>query len=314
MPKPRKSGSARLINPRLILPSIPDGSKDRLSSTLFLAGLLHGVILLGVTFTADGLPPEATTSLEVVLITNEYEKLLAPEDAELLAQQNMVGAGNTEDAMLLKTALNQIFESGPVGPEQIGVPDPRRRGQEEPQPRPTIVAKSALNPNRIPEFHADEAHITEQQQRTLPGVANAIEIIDEPDAETLITDFRPRELVISANTREARMAAYLGRWKNKIERVGTLNYPDIARAKGLAGFPTLEVAINSRGQLEEVILRSSSGERALDKAAMRIVKMASPFDPFPEFLRTEYEVLRFAYEWRFTEGQLSTTVSNVSAY
>jgi protein TonB len=314
MPRRNNKGPARFISPRLILPAVEDESKDRLSMTLFLAGLFHGVILLGITFTSDGLSPKSATSLEVVLITNDYEDIDEPDDAELLAQQNMVGAGNTEESMLLKTALNQIIQGGPVGPEQIGAPDPRRRGSDRLRQRPTIVARSLDSRFMIPEFQTEEAQITELQQRTLPGAPNAIEIIDEPDTETLITDFRPRELVISANTREARIAAYLGQWKNRIERAGTLNYPEIAHAESPTEFPTLEVAIDASGKLEEVIIRRSSGDKALDRAAVRIVTLASPFDPFPEFLRSDYEVLRFAYEWRFMEGQISTTVSNVNGY
>ena len=38
---------------------------------------------------------------------------------------------------------------------------------------------------------------------------------------------------------------------------------------------------------------------------MNIVTMSAPFDPFPEFLRQEYDILRFAYEWRFSEGYAS---------
>ena len=311
MPRRRRQRPAGIANPRLIIPASPDDSRDRLSSTLFLAGLLHGVILLGVTFTADGLAPDPVTSLEVVLITNEYEKLEPPDEAELLAQQNMVGAGNTEDPMLLKTALHQILEDGRIGLEQIGVRNPRRQGKDQPQQRPTIVSKSVMSYIGIPEFHDEDERVTALEQRTLPGTSNAIEIINKPEAETLISDFQPRELIISANTREARIAAYLGRWKNKVERIGTLNYPSIARSKGLAGFPTLEVAINATGELQEVVILNSSGAQNLDRAALNIVGMAAPFDPFPEFLRSEYDVLRFAYEWRFTDGYVANTGNTI---
>ena len=49
-------------------------------------------------------------------------------------------------------------------------------------------------------------------------------------------------------------------------------------------------------------MQSSSGQRELDQAAMQILRLAAPFEPFPEGLRAEYDVLRFAYEWRFSEG------------
>ncbi len=113
---------------------------------------------------------------------------------------------------------------------------------------------------------------------------------------------------------EARIAAYLGRWKNKIERVGTLHYPRVARSRDLVKFTTLEVAINANGELQDVVVRNSSGQKSLDQAAMNIVNMAAPFDPFPEFLRTEYDVLRFAYEWRFTEGYVSSSIKTVGVF
>jgi protein TonB len=311
--KTHRSGKA--ASPRLILPAAPGTSKDQLSSTLFLAGLFHGVILLGVTFSAEDLMPKSeATSLEVVLITNDYEDRAAPDDADLLAQQNRVGAGNTDEQMMLQTALQQTLEHGQIGPEEAGAPDPQREGADQPMQRPTIVAKLLASPAEMPDPNVEPSPNDRRQQTTMPGMSNAIEIINQPEAETLISDFRPRELIISANTREARIAAYLGQWKSKIERMGTLNYPNVAQGGGLARFPTLEVAINSRGELEGVVVLNSSGEQTLDRAAVDIVTMAAPFDPFPEFLRTDYDLLRFAYEWRFTDGFVSSTIKDVESY
>ena len=85
-------------------------------------------------------------------------------------------------------------------------------------------------------------------------------------------------------------------------RVGTLNFPRQAAISGLTGHPTLEVAITADGRLREVIVRQSSGEPRLDEAAVEILQIAGPFAPFPDFLRNDYDVLRFAYEWHFSEG------------
>jgi protein TonB len=84
--------------------------------------------------------------------------------------------------------------------------------------------------------------------------------------------------------------------------VGTLNFPDAAGHAQTANYPVLEVAINADGRLRDVVVRSSSGQRELDRAAMEILRLAAPFEPFPTELRAEYDVLRFAYEWRFSEG------------
>ena len=102
-------------------------------------------------------------------------------------------------------------------------------------------------------------------------------------------------------------------FRNNLERIGTLNYPNVARTQGLNRFPTLEVAIESNGKLHEVIIRQSSGVRGLDQAAINIVSLSAPFDPFPEFLRQEYDILRFAYEWRFTDGYAYSQLSPAEA-
>jgi len=315
MRKDRQQAKRNIADPRLLIPWSEAASRDRLSSTLFLAGLLHGVILLGVTFTGVEAPPEAaTTSFDVVLITDTND-LAIPADSDMLAQQNMTGAGNTDEPMRLQTALNQTIDASMLGPEQIGAERPQHVDSANIDERPTIVARSIESALAVPQQTVDEEHQPELQQQSFAGTSSAIEIINKPEHETLISDTERRELVISANTREARIAAYLSKWKNQVERIGTLNYPNVARTQGLTQFPTLEVAIESGGELHEVIIRNSSGIRSLDQAAMNIVTMSAPFDPFPEFLRKEYDILRFAYEWRFSEGYASrayTTVDRLS--
>jgi protein TonB len=100
------------------------------------------------------------------------------------------------------------------------------------------------------------------------------------------------------------IAGYLDGWKRRVERVGTINFPDAARRQGMSGNPILEVAIRADGRLEQVLVRRSSGHRELDNAAQRIVRLAAPFDPFPPAMRARYPELRFAYEWQFLNGQL----------
>jgi protein TonB len=107
-----------------------------------------------------------------------------------------------------------------------------------------------------------------------------------------------------ADTRESLIAGYLDGWKRRIERVGTLNFPDEARRQALSGNPVLEVAIRADGRLDQVLVRRTSGHRELDNAALRIVRLAAPFDPFPRAMREQYPVLRFAYEWQFIKGRL----------
>ena len=58
--------------------------------------------------------------------------------------------------------------------------------------------------------------------------------------------------------------------------------------------------IGADGRLDDIVVRSSSGDNALDQAALKILRLAAPFAPLPEEIRKDYDVLRFAYEWDFS--------------
>jgi protein TonB len=73
-----------------------------------------------------------------------------------------------------------------------------------------------------------------------------------------------------------------------------------------AGRPTLEVIIGADGRLDDIVVRRSSGDKALDQAALRILRLAAPFAPLPDVIRADYDVLRFAYEWDFKPGSAGT--------
>ena len=103
------------------------------------------------------------------------------------------------------------------------------------------------------------------------------------------------------NIHDPVLAEYLSAWRNKVEQVGTANFPDKAQENSL-GNPTLEVILRADGTLQEILVLRSSGNAALDQAALGILSLATPFDPLPELVQAEYGALRFAYEWEFTVG------------
>ena len=280
--------------------SMPNWAGNHLSSTMFLAALFHGVVIMGVTFTGADNPPvsDDATTLEVVLITGEYEKQQAPDDAQLLAERNLRGAGNASDVPV-QIAYGRNYRPRMPGPEQDGDPEALDQGMLTPMMRVAVDTHNKDSRNKIPDDYHDQAQ-PKPALRGMPGAENPVEILAAPDSETLLPSTAPRELVISATTRESRIAAYLDSWKRKVERVGTNNFPHDISHRNLLRNPTLEVAIAADGTLEEVIVLTSSGERRLDQAAMEILILAAPFEAFPEFLHQDYDVLRFAYEWRFT--------------
>jgi protein TonB len=277
----------------------PEAARDRLSSTLFLAALFHGVVILGVTFRAD--PPNrnpAATSMDVVLVTRDYARVAPPKNpAALLAEQNLVGRGNAPLDARLRTAVPTDMTLAAAGPDQDGdLGGAERTGEENP-----ATPRLAAAPRDRPEVRPGETGAARPalQRQALSPSSDPTDILAEPDLVTRIPDANPRELLVSASTREARIAGYLNSWKNKVERIGTLNFPGAAELATIRTYPVLEVAISANGELKEIVVRNSSGYPNLDQAAMEILRIAAPFEPFPKVLRDDYDVLRFAYEWHF---------------
>ena len=114
---------------------------------------------------------------------------------------------------------------------------------------------------------------------------------------------RPKHRYIPTRAREYRDAAYLAAWRHTIEHVGNLNYPNEARRKGMSGSLLLDVAINSDGVVVSVDVRRSSGHKLLDDAAIRIVRLASPFAPFTEEMKKDTDILHITRTWEFLNDQ-----------
>ena len=112
---------------------------------------------------------------------------------------------------------------------------------------------------------------------------------------------RPRKAFIGSRAREYRFAQYVEDWRLKVERIGNLNYPDGARGK-VYGSLVLTVSIKSDGSLDSVEVQRSSGHQILDRAAERIVKMASPYANFPANIKRDTDILVITRTWTFAPG------------
>ena len=65
------------------------------------------------------------------------------------------------------------------------------------------------------------------------------------------------------------------------------------------------VALLPDGTIKEVRILKSSGTKLLDDSAVRIVRLAAPFAPFPDDLRREVDVLQIIRTWKFQNNQYS---------
>lgn len=281
-------------------PETGPAQRDTLTTMLFVAALFHGIVILGITFSAEQSPfrSATATSLEVVLLNRTYEKRPDTEDAQYLAQQNLEGAGNTENDESVRVAYGNDPARIAADPDATGNAQSVESDQHDTQRQTLYVDRASASAPAT-------AAALQPRNGALPGQTNTVEIVAAPDLETRLSSAGPRQLLISANTRESRIAAYLDSWKRRVERVGTLNFPRSALATGGSRNPVLEVSIAADGSLQQVRVIDGSGNRELDMAAVTILRLAAPFDPFPEYLRNDYDELAFSYEWQFNAGSIS---------
>lgn len=277
--------------------------RDRLLTTLFLAGLLHAIVILGITFTASATSGSGAPGLQVLLVSDELPESNANDEATYLAQRTQVGSGNTTKIVAPRNRASTV----PL-PGQDGTPDGRDLG-----PAGKSAGSRDDNVLTTTSWQANVRYLadagdTGEHRKTPALIKEQPSDHPGPEDETgpeQLTGPKRDELWITPDTRAATLAPYLDAWRRKVERVGTLNYPTAALARNVSASPVLEVAVNASGVLEKAVIRTSSGYPDLDAAAIQILKLASPFDPFPPELAHEYRVLRFAYEWQFTGGRVA---------
>ena len=123
------------------------------------------------------------------------------------------------------------------------------------------------------------------------------------DKDTRDLNARPRRGYIGPTTRGASYALYYSQWKDKVERIGTINYPEEARGR-IYGDLMLRVVLNSDGTIynDDVEVTRSSGSPILDRAAKRIVRLGAPYGRFSNELRSEYDIFEIRSTFRFTRG------------
>jgi protein TonB len=275
--------------------------RDRLTTTLFLVAIFHGIVILGITFTAPLLPKsDSAPSLEVLLVQNPVADSELNLSADYLAQVNQQGAG-TDPAM--RGAESPLSTPPPADQGSETGQGASATTSERPPGAPDLVATRAATPDS--RYFSSAAAAAAGAPATPDVVSDAPPVDADAGRQLRLKGQAQRELFITPNTRESSVSVYLDTWKRKIERIGSLNYPlDAVRRRGMSGNPVLEVQILANGTLGEVLVRRTSGYAELDQAALGILRLAAPFAPFPGELAARHDALRFAYEWQFSSGTL----------
>lgn len=271
-------------------------------------------------------------TLEVMLVNSKT--LTAPDKADVLAQANLDRGGNTDQDRKLKTALPAVkqqkaeFSVKPMTEvkagkkaakltaeetrEQKHVAELEKQAQElmtqlnssnkvESQPVQKAAAKEA-------EMGSQESPSKVLNMRDLTTMALEMDRLEAIIAKQQDEyQKRPKKRFLGARAKEASDAMYLDAWRQKVERIGNMNYPEAAKAQKIYGQLRMTVSIRSDGSIDSIVIDKSSGSKILDKAAKDIVNMAAPYPAFSPEMKKTTDILGITRTWTFTQEDMLAT-------
>lgn len=279
---------------------------DRFSFTLFMALAVHAMIVLGITFAPE--PPRSSAqTMEITL--SQFEDEQAPEEADFLAQTNQQGSGSEEQAEEMTTP----------NPAQVSQPD---EAQVQPEP-PSKTEPQPVQEKQVVQTEAESSRKVEQPKERTKPVEEPVPVREKKslmersleiaslearlDAQQQAYARKPRVMrVTAASTLKSTNAWYVQNWISKVTRVGNINYPTEARRAGIYGTLRMLVSLRKDGTIKEVAVLQSSGSTVLDDAAVRIVRMAAPFAPFPDSMGEKVDELEIIRTWSFQRRGLTS--------
>ena len=260
--------------------------------------VLHAFILFGIALVLPD-PRNAANflqPLQVVLVNSKSNS--RPINADAFAQHNLDAGGNTAENRRAKSPLPTLRDDLKFTPEKRAK---RIAALEEETKRMLTRLKSnytAVQPELKKQKTSASSNGDDLVQKSMEIARLEAQINKNWD------DYQkmPRRKFVGARTQEYRFAQYIEDWRVKVERIGNLNYPEQARRQQLFGKLQLSVSIRADGSVESIEVSKSSGQRILDAAAMRIVKLAAPYSPLPPSITKDTDILTITRTWTFTSS------------
>ncbi len=296
-----KIAPAGALPPARIPPeALAGGRNDRLVMWALGISLAIHAVVLTIRFAPIVIKDLGRAQpIEVALVNAKTKE--KPTKADVLAQANLDGGGNTDKNRRAKSPLPVLPKDSAQNEITVAtqkVEELQRQASElltAIKAMPSVpVAPKAIEAEEKPDLPSS----SEMMQRTLEAMRLEAQIAKDMDAYQK----RPKRRFVGARAEEYRFARYVEDWRLKVERVGNMNYPEAARSRKLYGSLLLTVSIRADGSVETVEVSRSSGHRILDAAAVRIVEMSAPYAAFPPDVRRDTDILHITRTWTFTKG------------
>ncbi len=287
-----------------------------LGYAILVSVLIHGILIFARFVPSKAfhiVPPDPT--LEIVLVNAKGKNI--PVNPQALAQVNLDGGGKNENVM----PKSSLPDSRHISDGDI-LASSQRRVEELQKEQKQLAAKlkkelksnvsTVKEKSSSKEINQDlDIKKETTSQQAIAGRAAAIE------KEIAEQGSRPKKIFVTPRTKEVGYAMYYKSMQRKIESIGTLNFPQ-RNGRKLYGELTLLIPVSPDGTLYEKEggprVERSSGNAALDNAALKIVRRAAPFGPFSPKMRESLagKIWVMVARFNFTRDNALTTDSQSS--
>lgn len=285
-------------------------NQTKLDRFILIAFLLHALVIIFQLLApakSEGPPPPPPIKVKYVqvqkpdLLEKKGTIIDAPKPkkvpkkkaraSELLASADSRAHANKKPSLRKKYRKKKT-----VVPQASGTPDmtQRARAQAESKKATALSKQRAVKKNThfplsdrgtvIPESAEQTARLAASEKLGSRGTLSMLDGFDAEkyamqDTHTPDEEDSDDNEPISLDTTEAKYVSYFNRIKHQIQRVWS--YPAQAAQRGVSGQLTLRFQISRDGNLIGVHLVDNSGFEILDMAALKAVKEAAPYYPFP---------------------------------
>jgi len=274
-------------------------ASDRLGFTLFIALMLHALVVLGISFKhSESAKDQSLPSLEVILA--QTKSTTTPDQYDFLAQHDQQGGGQGKEKARPGAPLSA---NTPIDQNGFAAKDQEASKQNTLQQHDKKILTKKESDIRNTSANQHKKSTQNSPQNVNQPQLRIAKLQAEIKKMRLDYAKRPKQIILTASTKKAVEASYLSQWVRRIERIGNLNYPIDARKNNINGALRLNVTINKLGQVLKITISKSSGSSILDAAAKRIVTLSQPFKPFSKELQKNADQIVIIRTWKFSSQQ-----------
>lgn len=276
---------------------------DRMGTAFSFALALHAALILGIGFSQEKHAAKAP-QLEVTLAQFKQEKNRSK--ADYVADREQQASGAALEKSLLSAPELAEFQDTRVRDVNQRYAEQRAASQAEKLGNLVYTTGKAKRQVLHSESHQQELKESiaesESDQKLASEIASLAARLSDLKEDAAK---RPRvRRITSVSTKKAMDARYLLKWERKIELLGNQNYPREALAQKAYGDLRLLVVLSPNGAVDRVEILKSSGHDVLDLAAIKIVKLAAPYEPFSAEMRQELDQLEIVRTWQFRKDRV----------